>query len=260
MQQGILDAVRGSGMELVVHPCNRQSETFLTEVRDFVVRLKLFGAVLPPSVSEDERVCKILEEAECPYVRIASVSLDEPGRMVVTNDHVGGYEAARHLASQGHMRVGFISGPSTFRSSHERGAGFRQGLRDNKIVFDESLAVEGAYTYDSGVDAALELLRRENRPTAIFAGNDEMAIGVYTAARSLGLRIPEDLSVVGFDDAPMAARIFPGLTTVRLPIRDMGHMAADKLLALSRGIDPASLKHEEVRPTLISRESTARRL
>ncbi len=258
MQQGILDAVRGSGLELVVHPCNRQADNFLADVRRFVVQLKLFGAVLPPSVSEDERVCQLLDEAECPYVRIASVSLDRPDRMVVTNDHLGACEAARHLVNLGHRRVAFISGPSTFRSSHERGAGFRRGLKENKVAFDETLAVQGAYTYESGVEAAEALLQRPDRPTAIFAGNDEMAIGVYTAARNLGLRVPEDLSVVGFDDAPMAARIWPPLTTVRLPIRDMGHMAAEKLLFLSRGVDPKDLKHEEVRPTLIARKSTAR--
>ena len=124
MQQGILDAVRGSGLELVVHPCNRQADSFLDDVRGFVVRQKLFGVVMPPSVSEDERVVAILKDADCPYVRIASVSLDDPERMVVTNDRLGAGEAAVHLAELGHRRIAFISGPDTFRSSHERGAGF----------------------------------------------------------------------------------------------------------------------------------------
>ena len=121
MQQGVLDAVRGSGLELVVHPCNRASENFLADVEGFVVRQKLFGVVMPPSVSEDERVVAMLRAADCPYVRIASVSLDEPARMVVTNDSLGAAEAARHLAELGHTRVAFISGPDSFRSSHERG-------------------------------------------------------------------------------------------------------------------------------------------
>ena len=255
MQQGILDAVRGSGLELVVHPCNRQAENFLADVKTFVVRQKLFGAVLPPSVSEDERVIAILKEVDCPYVRIASVSLDDPERMVVTHDNLGAAEAAHHLVALGHKEIAFISGPATFRSSHERGEGFRRGLAEHGVTLRHT--VEGAYTFESGVEAAKHLLTSKTPPTAIFAGNDEMAIGVYTAARELGWSVPGDLSIVGFDDAPMASRIWPPLTTVRLPIRDMGQMAAEKLLAAGRGEDPNDLRQPEVRPTLIARESTA---
>ncbi|MBA4000857.1 MAG: LacI family transcriptional regulator [Brevundimonas sp.] len=257
MQQGILDAVRGSGMELVVHPCDRTTDDFMTNVRGFAVRQKLFGAVLPPSVSEDERVASMLNEVGCPYVRIASVSLDAPEHMVVTNDHVGAAEAARHLVELGHRRIGMITGPDLFRSTHERGDGFRRALSEAGVTLGEDMVVRGAYTFDSGVAAARELLSRKVRPTAIFAGNDEMAIGVYQAARDMGIDVPFDLSIVGFDDAPMSSRIWPTLTTVKLPIRDMGRMAAEKLLARSRGLDPAKLEQPEVIPTLIARDSSA---
>lgn len=257
MQQGVLDAVRGSGLELVVHPCNRASPTFLDEVRGFIVRQKLFGVVMPPSVSEDDRVVQILKDADCPYVRIASVSLDEPTCMVVTNDSRGAAEAARHLAELGHRRIAFISGPDTFRSSHERGRGFREGLAEHGLALDDALVRQGAYTFESGAEAAQSLLAMPNPPTAIFAGNDEMAIGVMKAARDAGLDVPRDLSIVGFDDLPMASRVWPNLTTVRLPIRDMGRMAAEKLTASLRGLDPATLVQPEVDPSLIVRESTA---
>jgi len=257
MQQGVLDAVRGSGLELLVHPCNRGSETFLNDVRGFIVRQKLFGVVLPPSVSEDERVVAILREADCPYVRIASVSLDEPARMVVTNDSRGGARAARHLAELGHRRIAFISGPDSFRSSHERGRGFTEGLAEYGVTLDPAYIRRAAYTFESGVEAATELLALPQRPTAIFAGNDEMAIGVMKAARDAGLRVPEDLSIVGYDDLPMASRVWPNLTTIRLPIRDMGRMAAEKLTARSRGLDPGTLIQPEVDPSLVVRDSTA---
>lgn len=257
MQQGVLDAVRGSGLELVVHPCNRASETFLADVRGFIVRQKLFGVVMPPSVSEDERVIAILKEAECPYVRIASVSLDEPRHMVVTNDSSGAAEAARHLAGLGHRRIAFISGPDSFRSSHERGKGFAEGLAEHGLTLDPAYVRVGAYTFESGVEAARDLLAMADRPTAIFAGNDEMAIGVMKAARDAGLDVPCDLSICGFDDLPMASRVWPNLTTVRLPIRDMGRMAAEKLTASIRGLDAATLTQPEVRPSLVVRDSTA---
>lgn len=257
MQQGVLDAVRGSGLELVVHPCNRAADSFLSELQAFVVRQKLFGVVMPPSVSEDERVVAILKEAHCPYVRIASVSLDEPAHMVVTHDSRGAARAARHLAELGHRRVAFISGPDSFRSSHERGRGFREGLAEHGLTLDEACVRQGAYTFESGVEAAASLLSMPERPTAIFAGNDEMAIGVMKAARDRGLEVPRDLSIVGFDDLPMASRVWPNLTTVRLPIRDMGRMAAEKLTARSRGLDPATLTQPEVDPCLVVRDSTA---
>lgn len=257
MQQGVLDAVRGSGLELVVHPCNRSSDNFMADVQGFVVRQKLFGVVMPPSVSEDERVVAMLREADCPYVRIASVSLDEPARMVVTNDSLGAAEAARHLAELGHTRVAFISGPDSFRSSHERGRGFEEGLAEHGLKLDPKLVRRGAYTFESGVEAATDLLSMPNPPTAIFAGNDEMAIGVMKAARDRGLDVPGDLSIVGFDDLPMASRVWPNLTTVRLPVRDMGRMAAEKLTARSRSLDPAALDQPEIIPSLVVRDSTA---
>ena len=257
MQQGVLDAVRGSGLELVVHPCNRASDNFLSDVRNFIVRQKLFGVVMPPSVSEDDRVVAILKEADCPYVRIASVSLDEPACMVVTHDSRGAARAARHLAELGHRRIAFISGPDTFRSSHERGQGFRGGLAEHGLQLDDGDVRQGAYTFESGVEAARSLLSMPEPPTAIFAGNDEMAIGVMKAARDAGLDVPRDLSIVGFDDLPMASRVWPNLTTVRLPIRDMGRMAAEKLTAGLRGLDPATLVQPEVDPFLVVRDSTA---
>lgn len=257
MQQGVLDGVRGSGLELVVHPCDRTAPDFMTNVRGFAVRQKLFGAVLPPSVSEDEGVVRMLAEVGCPYVRIASVSLDTPEHMVVTNDHLGAAEAARHLVELGHRRIAMITGPELFRSTHERGRGFARGLAESGVSLAPDMVVAGAYTFESGVGAARALLGRADRPTAIFTGNDEMALGVYQAARDAGLDIPADLSVVGFDDVPMASRVWPNLTTVRLPIRDMGRMAAEKLLARSRGLDPAKLEQPEVRPALVDRDSSA---
>jgi LacI family transcriptional regulator len=257
MQQGVLDGIRGAGLELVVHPCDRATPSFLDDVRSFVVRQRLFGVIMPPSVSEDERVIRILNDADCPCVRIASVALDAPDRMVVTHDSRGAARAARHLAALGHRDVAFISGPDSFRSSHERGRGFREGLAEHGLELDPALTFKGGYTFESGVDAAHHLLDMPRRPTAIFAGNDEMAIGVMKAARDRGLDVPRDLSIVGFDDLPMASRVWPNLTTVRLPIRDMGRMAAEKLTAPIRGLKPDDLDQPEVDPQLVVRDSTA---
>jgi len=115
--------------------------------------------------------------------------------------------------------------------------------------------MEGAYTYESGYDCGLTLLSSASRPTAIFTGNDEMATGVYRAAQELGLTIPGDLSVVGFDDAPVASRVWPALTSVRLPIQEMGRQAAQRLIDLQRNRED-KLQSIEFHPVLVRRGST----
>jgi LacI family transcriptional regulator len=257
MQQGILDAMRGTSYGLLVHPCERTSPTYLSELRSFIERQKLFGVILTPSISEDERMVKMLREHDCPYVRVASVMLDKPSAMVVTHDADGAMEAAQHLADLGHERIAHISGPPSFRSAHERRRGFREALAQRGVKLRPSFDREGNYTFDSGIAVARELLALKPRPTAIFAGNDEMAAGVYKVAHELGLSVPRDLSVVGFDDSATALRLWPVLTSVRLPVREMGQLATDKLFgkhAKKKTVEP---ELTEVIPKLIIRESTA---
>lgn len=256
MQQGILDALKGTGFELLVHPCSRNSTTLLEDIRGFVERQRLYGVIMPPSVSEDEAVIDLLRELDCPYVRIASLALDAPQNMVITNDWMGAAEAAHHLADLGHRRIALVRGLALFRSSAVRGEGFIKALTERGLAITPDYDFQGAYTYESGMAAGHALLDLPEPPTAIFALNDDMALGVMQAARERGLELPRDLSVVGFDDLPMAARVWPTLSSVRLPIRDMGRMAAEKLLAPMRDVDPAKLEQAEVRPTLVTRQSS----
>lgn len=255
-QQGLLDAMAGSGFELVVRPVDRTSPRLLDEMRAFIERQKLFGVVLPSPVSEDERLVELCKELDCRYVRIASVPLDEPDRMVVSHDGKGAAEAARHLADLGHTRIALISGPTTFRSSQERQKGFESGLAERGLSLDPALTKRGAYTYESGVAAAHELLALETPPTAVFCLNDEMAVGAYLAARERGLNIPQDISVVGFDDAPIASRVWPTMTSVRLPLRDMGRIAGEILVPNVMRDKPK--ERPEIEPELIVRNSTAK--
>ncbi len=252
MQLGLLDAMRGSGFELVVHPCDRASPTIVEDMQGFIERQKLFGVVLTPSVSEDEQVAAMLKEIGCAYIRVASVDLDDPAQMIETRDRLGGLEAARHLASLGHRRIGFISGVATFRSSHERRAGLEEGLAEHGLTLDPTLVAEGAYTFESGVECARRLLAMADRPTAIFAGNDEMAAGALQAAREAGLDVPRDLSVVGYDDFQVATRVWPPLTTIHTPTRRIGRMAAEKLM----GRESTEAPPEERLPTLVVRQSS----
>ncbi len=256
IQQGMLDALRGTGFELVVHPCAESNSHFIPDVLNFIERQKLFGVVLLPPVAENDILVEHLRDIDCPYVRIACLSLEPPKQMIVSRDKVGAAEAADHLASNGHTRIGFISGPANYRSSAERRAGFSEALAARGIKLDPALTAQGAYSFESGIQCGTALLTRNPRPTAIFASNDEMAAGVYWAAHQMGLRIPDDISVVGYDDSPLALRLWPPLTTVRSPIPQMGQFAAERLLARYRSetkFDPI-----EVVPRLVARDSVGK--
>lgn len=255
MQRGILDVLDGTDHQLVLQPVDRADPTYKDRIRRFVERHRPAGIIMPPSVSEDNELAEMLREMNCDYVRIASVELDEPTRMVRTHDSEGAAQAARHLAGLGHTQIAHIQGPRTFRSSHERLFGFREGLAEFGLELKPDMTIEAGYTYASGVQAADQLLASANRPSAIFAGNDEMAIGIYTSARKAGLKVPEQVSIVGFDDTPMAARMWPPLTTVRLPIREMGREAAECLLHAV--LEKGKRRRESFTPEIIVRNSTA---
>ena len=256
LQYGALDALRDSGFELVVHPCDSKSEGYIEGIKRFVQQQKLYGVVLVPRVSEDQALAEMLQSLGVRYSRIASVPLDEAGRMVLTHDRRAGAEVAEYLESLGHRRFGLITGPKRYRSSLERGGGFLEGLKRRGITLDDEQVYEGGYTFESGVAGADALLALEPRPTAIFACNDEMAAGVYKAAQRRGLSVPADLSVVGYDDSPLARQLWPSLTTIHQPVRDLGREAAQLLLSKDwpRAVEPAAAF--TVHPHLAVRDST----
>ena len=167
----------------------------------------------------------------------------------------GGYAATQHLIDLGHRRIAHVRGRGDLESAHLRERGYRAALRDAGIPFDPDLVRDGGYRAAWSTDAAHELLTRADRPTAIFAANDLSAFGVLDVARDLGLRVPEDLSVVGFDDIPEAARVSPRLTTIAQPLQAMGARAVDMLLARLDGKDVED--HVQLASHLVVRETTA---
>ena len=257
IQRGILDAMASTSYQLVIRPCDRNSPTMHNEISDIVKHQRFFGVILTPSISEDDELIQRLNQIGCPYVRIAAVSLDLPENMIETHDYAGAAEAARHIATLGHVRIAHIQGPSSFLSASERLRGFRVGLSEFNLKLEGQYLKRGGYTFESGLQCGEELLQLSEPPTAVFAGNDEMAAGVYQAARRAGLRIPDDLSIVGFDDSAITTRIWPTLTSVRLPISHMGKIAAQ--LLVSR-YDPMVMEPPlatSVMPSLVVRDSTA---
>jgi LacI family xylobiose transport system transcriptional regulator len=168
----------------------------------------------------------------------------------------GAVAGTRHLLELGHRRVGVLSGPVKDLSARARLDGFRAALDYAEIPYDDSLERHGVFTFENGLELALQLLSLPEPPTAIMCGDDLQALGVYEAARQTGLRIPDDLSVVGFDDIEQAAWMSPPLTTVRQPFAEMGAVAAKDVLGLAEGTPPGRGR-VELDTALIIRGSTA---
>jgi len=259
VQQGMLEAIRDSEFEMVVRPVDRGSATMLEDLRLFLERQRLFGVLLMPPISENDAVAKLCSNLGCRYVRMGSAELDTPDHMVASNDREAVHEATQYLIAQGHRRIGLVAGPHGFRSARERRLGFEDAMRDAGIPLPRSMIAEGNYTFESGLIAAERLLDVVPRPTAIFSSNDEMAAGVIHAACQRGWTVPRDLSVIGFDDTPIAAHMWPPLTTVRWPIASMARSAALKLIAgIADNDDEAGVQEPSMfLSTLIRRSSVA---
>jgi len=170
----------------------------------------------------------------------------------------GGLVATRHLIDLGHTRIAVITGPDDMMCSHARLDGYRSAMTAAGLAVDDALVRFGDFHLEGGLRHAADLLDLDDPPTAIFAGSDLQALGVYDVARQRGIRIPEDLSVVGYDDIPLAEWVSPRMTTVLQPLEEMGREAARLAIRLSEGpIDPTP--RIELATRLIVRESTATR-
>ena len=167
-----------------------------------------------------------------PVVILDDQSLPGGTPWVGPDNRVGAYEAVRHLVRLGHRRIAHIQGPLLYQCSHDRYAGYQQALAEAGIALDPALVIPGDFTTPSGYAAAAQLLALPNRPTGIFAANDQMAYGVLALGEAQHLRLPDDLAVIGFDDTALSAHTRPALTTVRQPFQEMGQRAMELLLSL----------------------------
>lgn len=181
---------------------------------------------------QPEAYLESLRRQRFPYVLIDHQGIGDYARSVGATNWQGAYDATRYLIGLGHRRIGFVTGALELGCAVDRLAGYRTALSDAALPSDPALIYTGDFLQPEGYAGGQALLRLPTPPTAIFASNDDMAFGVMDAARDRGLRIPVDLSVVGFDDLPRAAAVHPALTTVRQPLEEMGQTATRMLLQL----------------------------
>jgi len=219
------------------------------EIANLVDRSRVDGVILPPPICFDRQLLNIVREKAVPCVRIAGSPARDIELRVGIDNFAGAYDIANHLISLGHENVAIIKGPKEYAASALRYEGFAAAIRDHGLDLSESNISTGNFDVESGYECARELLRLRGRPTAIFASNDEMAAGTLSAAQELEIRVPDQLSVAGFDDAPIAHSVWPKLTTIRQPLRAMGEKSVELLESYIRQLD--SKTADRVRPSVV---------
>ncbi|WP_022882780.1 LacI family DNA-binding transcriptional regulator [Gryllotalpicola ginsengisoli] len=249
--KGISAAAHGTGYELLAYSGPLAAEPPAGWERRSLSRLA--GTLVDGAIVVTPTV--LMPDTSIPVVAI-DPHTGRGGPSTIDSDNVAGsHLAMRHLLELGHRRIAHISGRGDLESSHLRERGYREALEQAGLPFDPDLVRDGEYRRQEAAAAARELLARPDRPTAVFAANDLSAFGVIEVAHELGLRVPEDLSVIGFDDIPDASRSTPRLTTVAQPLGEMGAEALRMLLALLDGNEAE--RHIRLDASLVVRDSTA---
>ena len=252
-----LETGRKAGYNVILHSCDAHRQDDCQDILNLVSQRSVDGLIFTPPSDNSANLLNQLQAADVPFVRLTPRDQACPLPYVTTTDWQGAYDMTHYLLLQGHRRIGFIKGPPEQKAGHNRFDGFEAALAEEGIGTESVLVVQGDDHFESGRSCASALLSVEPRPTAIFANNDEMASGVLVAVHQMGIRVPEDLSVVGFDDIPLARQVWPPLTTVRQPIRKMAQLATELLIRILQGEGLDAHKYE-IPTQLIIRESTSR--
>jgi len=254
---GVLETCRAAHYQVVMHPCDYQSPKLVEELGRSVHQSRADGVIITPPLSDLTAVTALFEEKHIPFVRIAPAERSDVRRSVFTNDRESCSRMTEQLVALGHRRIGFIMGHPDHIAIADRYRGYVDGLRACGLVLDKKLVLQGDNSYLCGVRSARKLMQlpESKRPTAIFASNDEMAAGVLAVAHEMGLAVPEELSVAGFDDMPLASKVWPALTTIRQPIPAMAARAAELLMMQLRG-EPDDKAEHILESSLTFRQST----
>ena len=241
---GMLAACESSRYSAMLRPLDYANPGHVAAVEEAIAQHRLDGLILVPPFADDIALLKRLDELGVRYATIsAKANIGHERIGTILDERKAAAQMIDHVVALGHRRIGHVAGPLPHGGRAWRLAGYRDGLRRAGIAIDESLIVDGGFSFESGIAGAKRLLDLADPPTAIFAANDDSACGVMHEAFERGLRIPDDLSVFGFDDTPTAHQVWPSLTTVRQPCRDMGRIAAEQLLAAIRDPGAGQLVH-----------------
>lgn len=254
LQRGALERLAGERYRLMVLPFGNATDN----VDGLVALLRaaaVDGVVLAPPSCDLMPVLDALDNVGIAYARIAPTIEVDRGACAAMDDVGAAREIAGHVIGLGHRRFAVIMGDPTHSASKARLEGYRQAFVAAGLDFSGVRLERGDFTFESGNAAAQRILRGGKRPTAILAQNDDMAVGALMAARDLGLTVPDDLSITGFDDSEVSRLSWPRVTTIRQPVFEMAVDATDGLLSLLAGNEVAPMRVH--RHELLVRQSTA---
>jgi LacI family transcriptional regulator len=241
-QSGVLAACKHDHYDLLIYPCRLSDPMLLNGISDLVSNGRVDGLLLTPPISDMAHVRQLVRQLKIPNVVIALAGSGESKWTVDTNDREVCAQMVDYLADLGHKRIAFIAGHPDHIAVAQRFEGYKDGMGKNGLEVLGSYCEQGANSFESGVECGRRLLNKKQRPTAVFCANDEMATGVKRVAHEMGISIPGSLSIVGFDDTPVARQLYPALTTIRQPTREMAKLATELLIKRLRGESPEGIK------------------
>ena len=240
---------------LLLRPLTLPNQNILEQIRAFAVQARVDGVLLPAPMGDVPGVGELFGEMAIPFAMITPKVPATGGVNVFCDDDKASSKLTEHLIEQGHTRIAFVKGHPDHWASHERVKGYRAALKKHGIEYDSKLVCQGYFTFESGQHAATKLLALKPRPSAIMASSDDMAAGIGYEVREQGLDVPGDISIVGFDDTPVASHMWPPLTTVRQPIAGMAEAATTGLINRISGNDD-KLTLEPFKCEVVIRRST----
>ena len=254
VQSGIFNACKNTGYNLVIQECDYKSNDLKNDIVQFVEDFKIDGLIITPPLSDMAEFLKNLDNYQIEYSVIAPSTLNTESLYVSSNDYEAAFTLTSQIIKHGHKDIGFIKGHPKHSASHLRFNGYLDAMKSHGIEKNDQWIKQGNFSFKSGFDAGVEIFHSEKIPTAIFASNDSMAAGIMKSAQMKGMKVPNDLSLAGFDDSPIAHQIWPALTTVKQPVEKMAAHAAKILIAKFDGLAEQT-KSKEFKSELIMRES-----
>jgi LacI family transcriptional regulator len=247
--KGIEDKAESVGMQLIVSSGHARKDQERRAIH-FLYQRRPDALIVEVEALSNEELKELAREG-FPFVVMGRYVEGLPS--VYLDNEAGGRMATEYLLGQGHRNIAHISGPMYMQDSQARLSGYKQALESYNLTFNERLVLEGDFSERKGQEKTRELLSRSKDFTAMFAADDQTAAGAMRALREAGLQVPEDVSIIGYDDILFAEFLHPLLTTIRQPLSDMGQAAADIALALMNGRETEVIRRFE--PQLIIRES-----
>ncbi|MEL0209518.1 MAG: LacI family DNA-binding transcriptional regulator [Novosphingobium sp.] len=251
IQTGCWDFCRANNIRLLAQPVDVADPQVGEQVRGLVSETHVDGIILSSPVTDCDPVLRALEAMDIPFVRISPGTNHALTSSVFMDDAQAADDMTTHLINAGHRRIGFIKGHQNHMASDDRLFGYRRALDRAGLPYDPVLVRDGEFDFDSGVRGGQALLDLPNRPTAIFASNDDMAAGVLAVAHDRGMHVPAELSVAGFDDTTLARTVWPPLTTIHQPMAELARTATEILIA------GGDITHRRLPHTLVERASVA---